>query len=116
MSLDQLEMGAPSKQWPGERQPTRWDVHDANESPASTFLDRFRAALLLSEGAEEALLDSDPLIDDDESLHSPVSVLLQMLYIVWSADELCPSPNRSTSIHIRWLYFQVFQNCRQRMT
>ena len=58
-----------SRQWPGERHPTRWDVHDANESPAITFLDRFRAALLHSEGAEEdALLDSDSVIDSSENM------------------------------------------------
>jgi len=60
-----------SRQWPGERHPTRWDVHDANESPATTFLDHFRAALLHSEGAEEdALLDSDTVIDSSEGLNS----------------------------------------------
>ena len=81
MSLDQPETDASSRQWPGERQPTRWDVHDANESPASTFLDRFRAALLLSEGAEEALLEFDPLIDDYESLPPPVSVLHSIVMV-----------------------------------
>lgn len=60
-----------SRQWPGERNPTRWDVHDANESPAGTFLDRFRAALLHSEGAEEdASLNSDSLIDTSENLNT----------------------------------------------
>jgi hypothetical protein len=58
-----------SRQWPGERHPTRWDVHDANESPAATFLDRFRAALRHSEGVEEdALLDTDSVIDTSEIL------------------------------------------------
>ncbi|KIW19380.1 hypothetical protein PV08_03675 [Exophiala spinifera] len=62
-----------SRQWPGERQPTRWDVHDANESPAVTFLDRFRAALLHSEGAEEdSFLDLESVIDSSESLSTSV--------------------------------------------
>jgi hypothetical protein len=60
-----------SRSWPGERHPTRWDVHDANESPATTFLDQFRAALLHSEGAEEdVLLDSDSGIDNPDSLEA----------------------------------------------
>ena len=37
------------QQWPGERVVTRYDVRDANESPASRFLDQFESALLLSE-------------------------------------------------------------------
>ncbi|KAK4935803.1 hypothetical protein LTR10_023210 [Elasticomyces elasticus] len=58
-----------SQQWPGERHPTRWDVHDANESPAITFLDRFRAALLHTEGAgEDASPDTDSVIDSSEHL------------------------------------------------
>lgn len=60
-----------SRQWPGERSPTQWDVHDANESPAITFLDRFRAALLHSEGAEEdAPLDSGSVIDGSENINT----------------------------------------------
>lgn len=31
--------------WPGERQPSRWDVHNANEYPGKTFMERFKAAL-----------------------------------------------------------------------
>ena len=58
-----------SRQWPGERHPTRWDVHNANESPATKFLDRFRAALLHSESVEaDALLDSEWVIDNSEAL------------------------------------------------
>jgi hypothetical protein len=41
-----------SPQWPGERHPTRWDVHDANESLASTFRERFKTLLLHSEDAQ----------------------------------------------------------------
>lgn len=60
-----------SRQWLGERQPTRWDVHDANESPAVTFLDRFRAALLHSEGAEEdTSQDSESMIETSETVNS----------------------------------------------
>lgn len=42
-----------SPRWPGERHPTRWDVYDANESPASTFLERFKILLLQSEEAQD---------------------------------------------------------------
>lgn len=60
--------------WPGERQPTQWDVHDANKNPSVTFLDRFRAALLYSEGAEDdTLLDSDLMIDASQTME-PVSL------------------------------------------
>ena len=38
--------------WPGERHPGRLDVHQANEVPETTFLQSFKAALLLSEDAE----------------------------------------------------------------
>ena len=37
--------------WPGERNPSQWDVHDAYEVPEVSFLRRFKAALLLSEDA-----------------------------------------------------------------
>lgn len=57
-----------SGQWPGERQPTRWDVQEANESPAATFLERFRVALLHSECAEvDTMPDSDSVIDSSEN-------------------------------------------------
>ncbi|KAI1613368.1 hypothetical protein EDD36DRAFT_263374 [Exophiala viscosa] len=60
-----------SRQWPGERHPTRWDVHDANESPAITFLDRFRAALLHAEGAGEgAFPDTDSMMNSSEHLET----------------------------------------------
>lgn len=57
-SSHQLDSDAASRQtgsprWPGERHPTRWDVHDANESLASTFLERFKSSLLQSEEAQE---------------------------------------------------------------
>ncbi|KAH8799729.1 hypothetical protein F5884DRAFT_115638 [Xylogone sp. PMI_703] len=71
-----------SRQWPGERHPTRWDVLDANESPATTFVNRFRAALLHSEGAEEdALLDwdLDNESSDDMNTSSPDKTIGQLL-------------------------------------
>lgn len=37
--------------WPGERNPNQWDVHDAHQVPEVSFLRRFKAALLLSEEA-----------------------------------------------------------------
>lgn len=49
--LSQTQLGT-SPQWPGERHPTRWDVHDANESLATTFLERYKTVLLQSEQAQ----------------------------------------------------------------
>lgn len=67
MSSDRPEANAAPKQWPGERNPTRWDVHDANESPATTFLNRFRAALLHNEGAEGlGFLDAESSVENDD--------------------------------------------------
>ena len=37
--------------WPGERNPSQWDVHDAQQVPEVSFRRRFKAALLLSEDA-----------------------------------------------------------------
>lgn len=75
MSFTGSKSDAPSNQWPGERTPTRWDVHDANENPATTFLDRFHAALLHSEGIveDDCELDSDLVIESPETLQTPVS-------------------------------------------
>ena len=55
-------------QWPGERRhPTRWDTHDAVESPAAAFLERFRVALIHSEGpADDTGQDSAPMVDNRE--------------------------------------------------
>lgn len=53
------------RQWPGERDPTRWDVQDANANLADAFLERFRVALLHSEGSE----------DDDVSVVASESVV-----------------------------------------
>jgi hypothetical protein len=39
------------RDWPGDRYPTRWDVHDANKLPETRFLQRFKTALLHSEDA-----------------------------------------------------------------
>lgn len=66
------------RQWPGERHPTQWDVHDANQSPAVSFLERFRVALLHSEYAEEdegedMLLDSASIIGECETLNSTIT-------------------------------------------
>ena len=105
MRLDPTSRMASSRQWPGERHPTRWDVHDANESPAVTFLERFRAALLHSEGAEEdALLDSDSVIDSSENMNT-VSLMN------WS---MCLVPNQqldslSDHILIQWHCYLMFQ-------
>lgn len=38
-------------EWPGERNPSQWDVHDAFQVPEVSFRQRFKAALLLSEDA-----------------------------------------------------------------
>lgn len=59
------------RQWPGERDPTRWDVHDANDTPAVTFLDRFRVALLHSEdteGDDSSSTASDATMDSSDRL------------------------------------------------
>jgi hypothetical protein len=40
-----------SSERPSERNPSRWDVYDATEVPGATFLQRFKAALLLSDDA-----------------------------------------------------------------
>lgn len=66
------------RQWPGERHPTQWDVHDANQSPAVSFLERFRVALLHSEYAEEEdeddfLLDDVSIIGESETLNSTIT-------------------------------------------
>lgn len=66
------------RQWPGERHPTQWDVHDANQSPAVSFLERFRVALLHSEDAEEEegddlLLEAALIIGESETLNSTIT-------------------------------------------
>ena len=38
-------------EWPGERDPSQWDVHDAYRAPEVSYLQRFKAALLLSQDA-----------------------------------------------------------------
>jgi hypothetical protein len=53
-----------SPQWPGERDPTRWDVHDANQSLATTFLERFKTVLLHSEEAQACRSLIPPLAQD----------------------------------------------------
>jgi hypothetical protein len=57
-----------SPHWPGERHPTRWDVHDANQNPASTFLERFRAALLHHEGVLASSSPTDDVLADSPSV------------------------------------------------
>lgn len=53
-----------SPQWPGERDPTRWDVHDANQILATTFLERFKTVLLHSEEAQGCRSLISPLARD----------------------------------------------------
>lgn len=62
------------RQWPGERDPTRWDVHDANADLANTFLERFRVALLHGEGSEDdvSVAASESVVD---SLDSSTTVI-----------------------------------------
>lgn len=63
------------RQWPGERDPTRWDAHEATENLEATFLERFRVALLHSEGFgddDDALAVSESAGDSSEE-PSPVS-------------------------------------------
>jgi hypothetical protein len=67
------------RQWPGERHPTQWDVHDANQGPALSFLERFRVALLHSEYAEqdreegENVLDAALIIGESETLNPTIT-------------------------------------------
>lgn len=35
--------------WPGDRNPDQWDVHDAYQTPEVSIKHRFKAALLLSD-------------------------------------------------------------------
>lgn len=59
--------------WPSERQPTRWDVHDAHKVPGAIFLERFRIALLHSEGVDEDALQTSELRVDASETANPVS-------------------------------------------
>lgn len=61
------------RQWPGERDPTRWDVHEANENLEATFLERFRVALLHSEGFDDDGSIVSDSAEDSSVDHSPVS-------------------------------------------
>lgn len=61
------------KQWPGEREPTRWDVREANENLGATFLERFRVALLHSEGFDDDALRVPESAEDSSADYSPVS-------------------------------------------
>ncbi|KAK4502774.1 hypothetical protein PRZ48_006200 [Zasmidium cellare] len=45
------EANAHAHSWPGEREPSRWDVDEANTVPAPTFLARFEAALTHAEAS-----------------------------------------------------------------
>lgn len=63
--------------WPSEREPTGWDVHDENEIPSHAFMDRFRVALLHSEGAEDdTLLDPELMPDTSETVETVSSRIL----------------------------------------
>lgn len=66
--LFQGQMGT-SPQWPGERRPTRWDVHDANESLGTTFLECYKTALLQSEQGQSCSWLIPPP-DEDELQNS----------------------------------------------
>ncbi|KAJ9641257.1 hypothetical protein H2204_002935 [Knufia peltigerae] len=96
-----------SRQWPGERQPTRWDVHDANESPAVTFLDRFRAALLHSEGAEEdSFLDSESVIDSSESLSTSVRSYTYPMVLL---SDVPATPSEEQLERLQGVFFTTFK-------
>ena len=66
-----------SPQWPGERHPTRWDVHDANESLATSFLEQYKTLLLHSNEANAARERISPIergpLDVDEEQRRPPS-------------------------------------------
>ncbi|KIV92373.1 hypothetical protein PV10_03678 [Exophiala mesophila] len=97
-----------SRQWPGERHPTRWDVHDANESPAATFLDQFRAALLHSEGAEhDVLLDDDPEIGASQQADS--HDVFKYTYPMVLLSEVPPTPTDQELAHFQTLFSTTFK-------
>lgn len=85
-----------SRQWPGERDPERTDVDQANESPASIFIERFRVELMHSTFAElGAPQDADAIAIDSQIAQVAVMepytypmALLSTIQITPSEDEL----------------------------
>jgi len=63
-------------EWPGERNPSQWDVHDAYWTPEVSFLQRFKAALLLNQDAvgHRQYLDREGLKDDATRTATDLSV------------------------------------------
>ena len=57
-----------SPQWPGERHPTRWDVHDAHENLATTFLERYKILLLDNEQSQGCRVLISPPREDETGL------------------------------------------------
>jgi hypothetical protein len=66
--------------WPGERNPSQWDVHDANQVPEVSFVRRFKAALLLSEDA----VGCRRLLTQAASDHGPINVESDISTAVWN--------------------------------
>jgi hypothetical protein len=71
------------KQWPGEREPTQWDVREANENLEATFLERFRVALLHREGFDDDASSVPESAGDSSAGHSPVSQDSQQRPPIW---------------------------------
>ncbi|KIW98743.1 uncharacterized protein Z519_00406 [Cladophialophora bantiana CBS 173.52] len=96
-------------QWPGERRhPTRWDVHDAIDSPAATFLERFRIALLHSEGAaEDVLLDPESVINASEPVVADMTSAYA--YPVVMLSDIPTLPPEETLARLEASFFDSFE-------
>lgn len=68
--------------WPGERNPSQWDVHDAHQIPEVSFLQRFKAAVLLSEDATDCTQYLPRLASTSQDLDS--TALVRCFQIPWS--------------------------------
>lgn len=64
-----------ARDWPGERNPDQWDVHDALQVPNSVFKSRFKAALLLSEDAVDCRVILDTITESGPSVQAVQSGL-----------------------------------------
>jgi hypothetical protein len=97
-----------SPQWPGERHPTRWDVHDANESLATTFLERYKTMLLHSEEAQACRWLIPPREEDDlqdsgrQATNGLDTVLVSTITIQNTNTMLRLNRIQSGFTHIQW--------------
>lgn len=90
---------------PDVRDPTRWDVEDANRVPASTFLERFRAALVHSEG--EAGAEEYSILA--RSVDSPHDVTSQYTYpMALISHGLPPIPPEDELSRLQAAFIETF--------